>query len=102
MTPEGAKFDKRLREIVAELRGGRTIVADVGGKKFASEFSAMLGDLRKSVDGTKASIADAMSEVKSELGAFKDVERSLREEAAAIRQAAGEILGNNPPESDDA
>ena len=70
---------------------------EVGGKRLAADFGAMLADLRRGLDEAKSGIGRAISELTSELESGKEIEKAIRSEAAEVRKAFGEILGNNPP-----
>lgn len=70
---------------------------EVGGKRLAADFSAMLADLRKGIETAKAGIAGAIAELTSELESGKEIEKAIRAETAEVRKAFGEVLGNNPP-----
>lgn len=74
---------------------------EAGGKKLAGEFGGMLADVRKMIDEAKIGIAGAITELVTEVKAGKQVERAIRDEAATVRKAFGEMLGNNPPETAD-
>lgn len=70
---------------------------EIGGKRLAGDFGAMLADVRKMVDEAKLGIAGAITELSTEIQSGKEVERAIRAEAAAVREAFGSVLGNNPP-----
>ena len=71
---------------------------ELGGKTLAGNVKAMLGDLRKKIDDAKINVASAVTELQSEIASADAVARQLRDEADAVREAFGEVLGNNPPE----
>lgn len=75
---------------------------EVGGKKLATEFGGMLAGVRKMVDEAKLGIAAAVTELVTEVKSGKQVETALRAEAAEVRKAFGEVLGNAPPETETA
>ena len=70
---------------------------EVGGRRLAGEFGSMIADVRKLVDEAKLGLAAAVTEFATEIKAGKEVERALRAEARAVREAFGSVLGNNPP-----
>lgn len=70
---------------------------EVGGRKLAGEFGEMLAGVRKMVDETKLGIASAVTALTTELQGGKEIERQLLAEAAEVRKAFGEVLGNRPP-----
>ena len=70
---------------------------EVGGKRLAADFGAMLADLRRGLDEAKTGIAKAIGELTAEVQSGKEIEKAIRSEAAEVRKAFGEILGNSPP-----
>lgn len=70
---------------------------EVGGKKFAGEFGVMLEGLRQDIAATRSGLAGAITELRTELQSGKEIEKAIRSEAADVRKAFSEVLGNNPP-----
>lgn len=74
---------------------------EIGGKKLAGELGAMLQDVRRLVDEVRLDVAGAATELASEIRGGKDVAKALRAEAAEVRKAFSEVLGNQPPADDE-
>lgn len=72
-----------------------------GGKTLAGGLQMMLADIRKAAAETHEQIKQAADELKAEIQNGPLVVRALREEAAHVRASFGEMLGNNPPESNE-
>jgi hypothetical protein len=102
VTPAGARFDKRLGEIIEELRAKSEVrsMPEVGGKKLATDFSSMMADVRQSIEESKSLVAAAVAELKAEIATgAQGAAKALRAEAADVRKGYAELLGNNPPET---
>ena len=58
---------------------------EVGGKQLANDFVSMMADVRKAIDESKKTVADALAELRTEItkGAA-DSALAIRKEAAAI------------------
>lgn len=90
---------RRLDAALAEaIEKGRPSMPGAGGKKLAGEFSAMLAGVRKEIEGLQIETAAAVNELMEEVKLAREVPKALRAEAAEMRKAFGEVLGNAPPE----
>lgn len=76
---------------------------ELGGKKFAGEFSGILGSLRenvkKSLAAAQEEIAAAASELVTTIDAGKrQIVRAIKQETDAVNRAYSEMTGNGAPE----
>ena len=71
---------------------------EIGAKSIADELKLGFAGLRSDLDALRTELASAVGEVATEIKSGKDVARRLREEAAHLRQATRELLGNEGPE----
>lgn len=74
---------------------------EIGGKKLAADFSSMMATVRRSIDASKQTIADAVNELQTEIeqgGA--EAAKAIKAEAAEVRKGYAELLGNAPPSSE--
>lgn len=95
--PPGRPYGLRneARRILDEVEAAA--MPEIGGKRLAGELGGMLADVRKMVDEAKLGLAGAVTELVTEIKSGKEVERAIRAEAAEVRKAFGEVLGNAPP-----
>lgn len=73
---------------------------EVGGKRLAADFGAMLADLRALVDEVKNDVGAAVQELAGEVRSGKDVAKAIRAEAAEVRKTFGDVLGNRAPKDE--
>jgi hypothetical protein len=76
---------------------GRTM-PEVGGKSLAGTFSSRLAGIKQRIVRAHDGVNSAMGEIETELDKMGTAEKVLRSEAADLRNATNEILGNSPPE----
>lgn len=104
MTPAGARLDLLLRRAIDEFKNrkpsGGSIMPEIGGKKLAGNFREGMASLRKQLDDMHLEVASAITELQGEVAAGKEVAKQIRSEAADVRAAFGDVLGNAPPDND--
>lgn len=72
-------------------------MAEVGGKKLATDLRVALPDLRKMADELRIRAAAAATAFIAEAQNVQKAIKSLEDEADEMRKVANEMLGNNPP-----
>lgn len=75
-------------------------MAEVGGKGLAANLRMKLPELRKRADEARLRVAGAVDGFLAEVDNVEKAAKSLEDEAADMRNATSEILGNNPPVGD--
>jgi hypothetical protein len=71
---------------------------EIGGTKLAAELKTGLAGLKKGIDELKLDLAGALSEFSSEMNNGREVAKRIRKEAADVRSAVSELLGNESAE----
>ena len=66
----------------------------IGGKTLADELKVGLGGLKKQLEELRLDAAGALGELGAEIKNGQEGVRRIREETAAVKDAFGEILGN--------
>jgi hypothetical protein len=87
------KLDRLLAGAIQQF-GPRKPMPEVGGKSLASELRTGIAGLKRGVDELKLELAGAVSEFSVEMQNGKEAAKRIRAEAADMRQAVSEILGN--------
>jgi hypothetical protein len=84
------------------LIGALPMPSEVGGKKFVSDFKAMIhGEVAKALEEGRAVIRDATADLrKAIVEQSHGAARVIRQEARHIRAELGEYTGNNPPDEE--
>lgn len=75
---------------------------DLGGKKFAGDFSGLLGSAKRALAAAQLEIGAAAAELVTEINTGKTATvRALNQETDAVRKGYAELLGNAPPEAEE-
>lgn len=78
--------------------GAGNLMPEVGGKTLAHSLRTSLAGVRRVLDEAKLEVAGAVTEVTTEAKNMKEAAKRLRSEAADMRSASREILGNESAE----
>ena len=81
------------------LLSGEKSMPEIGGKALGSFVRESFAGLKKELDDLKIDAAAAVTELSSEVKNGKEGVKRIREEAAAVKAAFAEILGNEHSES---
>jgi hypothetical protein len=71
---------------------------EIGGRKFAGDFSGLLGSAKAALATAQTEIAAAAAELVTEIqSGHRASVKALQDETAAVRKGYAELLGNAPP-----
>lgn len=92
------KLQQHLDSAIAEFGNGRgRVMPTLGGKSLAEDMRVSFASLRKAIDDLKVDAAAAVMELTSEITNGKEGVKAIRAEAAAVKAAFTDILGNGAP-----
>lgn len=93
------KLQEHLDSAIAEFGKGRgRVMPTLGGKSLAEDMRVSFASLRKAIDDLKVDAAAAVMELTSEITNGKEGVKAIRAEAAAVKAAFADILGNGAPD----
>jgi len=92
VTPAGEKLDRHLTRAIEEF--GDKHMPEIGGKSLAEQVKVGLGGLRQQLAELKLDASAALTELSTEVKNGNEGVKRIREEAAAVKAAFAEVLGN--------
>jgi hypothetical protein len=97
-------FEREAKRILSLVLQELRMPEQIGGKKFAEDFRAMVkNELAKAFEQGQAIIREASNELKDAvIEQSKGAARVIRQEAQHVRDSLGEYTGNNPPDDEEA
>lgn len=94
--PYGIKNEARFI-----LKKGTDDMPEIGGKRLGLNIKSALGGLRSDMATLNSEVEQAVKELRDVVAEAKaGVPQALRAEAAGVREAITELLGNSPPSVD--
>ncbi|MPZ41305.1 MAG: hypothetical protein GEU95_25315 [Rhizobiales bacterium] len=89
---------ERIRSAQAIARaiidGRKSQMPELGGKALAGEVGVALMGIKQALETLRLDAAAAVTELQEEITTGKEGVKRIREEAAAVRNAFAEIIGN--------
>lgn len=70
------------------------MVQEIGGKKLVGDLGGIFDQIKTAVAEARLGVAAAASELMTEVGGLKGVEKAIRSETAAVRTFTASVLGN--------